>query len=89
MTKRETVKATITKDAKKLWKCSNFKLITAKEHHGKLPIHAGEEIILYSPGETPSSICNGKRSWVVAVPPKSIGARGVGFKVCDHQVDGI
>jgi len=89
MGERKTVKATITKDAQKLWSCENFRFITPKEHRGKLPLSAGEEIVLYSPGETPSTICQGQRSWRVKVPPKSMGERGVGMKVCEHQLDGV
>jgi hypothetical protein len=85
---QQTIKATITKNAKKLWSCENFKLITPEQYHGQLPKSAGEEIILYSPGETPSSICSGKRSWKVAVVPKSqVPGDYRGYKVCEHQVD--
>jgi hypothetical protein len=90
MSERETIKATITKNAKKLWACKNFRTFTAAIHKGKLPTSSGEEIVLYLPGETPSPFCNAKRAWEVAIPPKSLLARGrafKGYKVCEHQID--
>jgi hypothetical protein len=87
MAQRKTMKATVTKDAKKLWSCSNFRILTSTEHRGELPISSGEEIILFLPGETPSPWCDAKRAWEVAVQPKSMRGNARGFKVCEHQVD--
>ena len=87
-TARKTITATITKNAKKLWSCPNFRSMTDSMYEGKLPKSSGEEIVLYLPGETPSPWCKAKRAWEVAVVPKSMrGEYLKGFKVCEHQVD--
>lgn len=86
MPKRKTMKVRITTDAKKLWSCSNMVLGPNRDRKGELPKSAGKEIEVYMPGETPSTICKGTSSWLVAkVAP---GMRPpAGARVCNHQVD--
>jgi hypothetical protein len=86
MVKRKTFKARITTDAKKLWSCSNMLIGPSRDHKGKLPSSSGKDIELFTPGETPSTICNGTASWVVTVESRRKVGHG-GFKVCNHQVD--
>lgn len=87
MTRRKTMKATITKDAKKLWSCKNMKIGLSREYKGKLPKSSGEEITLFLPGKTPSPFCQAMRAWDVAETPKSMPNHAVGYMVCEHQVD--
>lgn len=86
---RSTFKATITKDAEKLWSCKKMQKdprYDAIRAEKKLPKTSGEEVVLYNPASS-SGFCNGK-AWYVAKPAKSNADPYWDVKmICEHQID--
>lgn len=78
------MKVKITRDAKKLYSCPEFKR-NHPDGNGRLPPVSGNEISIKLPG-VPSHFCK-SLIWEVIASAKIDRSKRAGMMVCEHQID--